>query len=419
MAELCYSYPMKRYQAPKSRRLVATSSSKDAWDKIAALTPSIVTLVLGLLGAYATYTYNEISIEEKRQEAILSRNLQENLNKRELLQRSQQAANAKLISETQQLEKLFSYISSKDAQSREFGYSMFAALGREQLALRIINFNKDKAGLRIARSLRDSANPAVRAAAAESLANLLAIPDRFTVSRSNAVAEPVRSDMSSRLSYFVGYLAKIGFSPPKSKINIEFLDGENNAYYSPNDNKLYIGPKIAADPNAPLVIFAEYVMLKSKGSDKYLENPEYKFLDSAVSEYFSASHLNSAKISPLAGAIFGRSDPYLRNLENNYSYNRILNGEVAEYHAIGEVWGGAFWQIRTQIGRHLFDPVLAKAWMRFRHEIDTPLHKSFLDCLINTSDNSLKPEQATAIRTIFAIRGFPIDSMPKPITPDY
>ena len=55
---------------------------------------------------------------------------------------------------------------------------------------------------------------------------LPSVSDTFTIKKSPAIAETVRSDLSSRLGYFVAYLAKIGFQPPSSKIDITFLKNE-------------------------------------------------------------------------------------------------------------------------------------------------------------------------------------------------
>lgn len=46
---------VKSYSSLRGRSAAAKSQDKDVWDKISALTVPFVTLVLGMLGAYATY----------------------------------------------------------------------------------------------------------------------------------------------------------------------------------------------------------------------------------------------------------------------------------------------------------------------------------------------------------------------------
>lgn len=143
---------------------------KDFWDKISTLTIPFVTLVVGLLGAYATYSYNQASLEQQRAQAISDSK-----------QRAQQAADAKVIADAEQLQKLFVYLSSPDPQQREFGYWMFDALGKRELAIRLIDLKRDKAGLELLLRSRSDPKPAVRAAASQALASLLTTQQKTAI----------------------------------------------------------------------------------------------------------------------------------------------------------------------------------------------------------------------------------------------
>jgi len=122
----------------------AKQAEKDIWDKISALTPPLTTLVLGVLGAYVTYTVNAADLREKRAQADA-----------EQRQRVREADGARLISQAQNLEALFPYISSSDPQKRELGYQMYAALGQGPLAVRVIALRKDPAGARLFEQLSE------------------------------------------------------------------------------------------------------------------------------------------------------------------------------------------------------------------------------------------------------------------------
>lgn len=91
-------------------------------------------------------------------------------NEAERMLRTQQELNARLLNETQTLERLFGFISSADPQKREFGYAMYAALGRGDLAVKLIELKQDKAGLAVLRRLATDQNAEVSAAAAKGLA---------------------------------------------------------------------------------------------------------------------------------------------------------------------------------------------------------------------------------------------------------
>ncbi len=159
-------------QARKTRPASAPKPSKDLWDKISALTVPFVTLVLGLLGAYATYTYNQADLRQKKDQAAAALSQQTAQAEADRILRAQQQADAKTISDAQTLERLFTFIASEDPQKRAFGYAMYAAMGQGELAARLIELKRDKAGVPLLQSLARDANPQVSAAAAKGLASL-------------------------------------------------------------------------------------------------------------------------------------------------------------------------------------------------------------------------------------------------------
>lgn len=166
---------VKPYQSlyrAATQRKNESGSTKDLWDKIAALTVPFVTLVVGLLGAYATFTYNQADLREKiaQAKAALQQQSIEAQKERDL--RGQQQADARLLSETQALERLFEFIASPDSQKREFGYAMFAEMGKKELAARLIEIKQDKAGISVLKSLARDKNPEVAAAAVKGLQSL-------------------------------------------------------------------------------------------------------------------------------------------------------------------------------------------------------------------------------------------------------
>lgn len=142
------------------------------WDKIATLTVPFVTLVLGLLGAYATYSYNQADLRQKADQTDASLRQQKAQADADREQRAHQDAAARLVTETQALERLFQFVASNDAQKRQFGYAMFAAMGKEELAARLIGIKGDSAGVVVLRKLATSEDAAVRATATRNLAAL-------------------------------------------------------------------------------------------------------------------------------------------------------------------------------------------------------------------------------------------------------
>lgn len=112
---------------------------KDLWDKIASVSPLVLGIAVTGVGAFFTQIYNY------RQ-----------------LQLNQIAA----------LDKLRPLLSSGKAEERVFGYSSFAALGYEEIAIRIIQLNKDQSGRTVLVELKKSSAPQVQANASKALTSL-------------------------------------------------------------------------------------------------------------------------------------------------------------------------------------------------------------------------------------------------------
>ena len=127
---------------------------KDGWDKLAALTTLISSVVIGGAGVAATYIYNNHELQIKHQEK-----------EAEEKRISEQAKTAYLLETNRRLEALFKYVVSDKTNEREFGYAMFQALGQEDLAVKIIALRRDQAGEAVARSATHSANPQTAAQA--------------------------------------------------------------------------------------------------------------------------------------------------------------------------------------------------------------------------------------------------------------
>ena len=157
---------------PRRGRQKPTPSGKDMWDKVSTLTPAIITLILGLLGWYATDSYNANSLAQQKAQAENTLQLQQSQAAAALAQQKAQADASNLLAQTQALDKLFDYIASSDPAKRLFGYTMYAHLGNEELAAKLILLKQDQAGVPLLRVLKNDPNQAVSAAAKQGLDRL-------------------------------------------------------------------------------------------------------------------------------------------------------------------------------------------------------------------------------------------------------
>jgi hypothetical protein len=116
-----------------------SDKKKDLWDKIASVTPLILGIAVTGVGAFFTQIYNF------RQ-----------------LQLNQIAA----------LDKLRPLLTSEKSEEREFGYASFAALGYEEIAIRIVQLKKDESGRSVLVELKKAGPPQIQANARDALKTL-------------------------------------------------------------------------------------------------------------------------------------------------------------------------------------------------------------------------------------------------------
>jgi hypothetical protein len=134
---------------------------KDIWERLSTLSTISSSLILGLVGLVATNIYNDRQLDQQRLE-----------NERTNALKQAESESHARIEQAQVLDKFLHYVVSNDQQQREFGYAMFASLGEGELALRIITFRKDPAGVQLAQGLKNSSDPATREAATRALLSI-------------------------------------------------------------------------------------------------------------------------------------------------------------------------------------------------------------------------------------------------------
>jgi hypothetical protein len=152
--------------------------SKDAWDKLAALTPLIIGLLVTGVGATFTNIYNYRQLQ---------------------------------LNQITALEKLRPLLVSKEAQDREFGYSAFVALGYEQIAIKIIASSQDQSGRKILNKLATSSEDAVKDSARSALKDIdeaARLVNKFEFGSVDGIASWIQRGKSIALEY--GVKTKLG-----------------------------------------------------------------------------------------------------------------------------------------------------------------------------------------------------------------
>lgn len=181
---------------------------------------------------------------------------------------------------------------------------------------------------------------------------------------SASLTPELKENLEQSFRNFYTYLKSVGFSlahpPPSVSIDPSV---ETNCYYEqPPKNKIVMSPDLAPYADCALREYIHHVLidLKPKG---FL--PASNGLESGLADYFPSSFNKSSDFGREMWKVFQKRYPGVqiptRNLENHRSFSEIRRGQT-EYHDEGNVWGGAFWELRQTIGDMTSDKLLLAAW---------------------------------------------------------
>ena len=111
-------------------------NNKDIWDKMASMTPLLLGILVAGIGAIFTHVYNFQQLQ---------------------------------LNQIATLDKLRPLLTGNNPQDKEFAYSSFVALGYEDLAIRLIEVQRDQTGRNLLIQLKNTASSATREKAAAAL----------------------------------------------------------------------------------------------------------------------------------------------------------------------------------------------------------------------------------------------------------
>jgi len=246
----------------------------------------------------------------------------------------------------------------------------------------------------------------------------LPTPGRFAFATHGSASEDVQKDLAQSLNAFQTHLHAIGFRhTPDVQVKIHD-EAELNAFFSPRNRTIEVHPLLTSTPEIVLVEYAGAVLWGERAPDS-VESPDdpdgvvdaidhFLGLFIGVREYVVASYLGDPLIGAVMARLLDRSEPYLRNLEHLHDYAPVARGEVIEPHAIGEIWGGALWEIRARAGKLKTDTMVAQAWEALSAESpDEAFPLAFIAGIEAQARRLLTEAQAKAVADVFVRRKFP------------
>jgi len=242
--------------------------------------------------------------------------------------------------------------------------------------------------------------------------SLPAAAPRFAFEPTDVLTHPLQATLQKLLDEYVAYLDRIEFPKTDKRVTIK-VDKLSmaNAYYSSSDNTILIDHRLVDDPVVALREYSLHVLASRAAPPRQGRYGQYDAIESGMADYLACTFLNNPKVGELAAKVSDAKAPYIRTLlnERKFSEFKIIN-ELA-FPSVGpEIWGGAFWEIRTRLSREVADPIFVTAWLTMVWPTDETLRASaFVEALLSSARaRKLSEPNVELIRSIMSMREFPV-----------
>ncbi|MDX6695022.1 MAG: hypothetical protein QOF02_2625 [Blastocatellia bacterium] len=242
------------------------------------------------------------------------------------------------------------------------------------------------------------------------------IEEQINIDSSNISSAQTQSIVSTLESY-QKYFQTIGFNPPKGKIKVrvDSKQDTDNAYYDMKNSLMQIGSRLVDDVDVILRTYTHHALTSVKKEAWDSPSLNLASIEAALADYFPCSFTDDPLFGEKSVSVFRERGaegqfphPYLRNLDNERSFNEVDpdDPKTAEQHNVGEIWGGAFWKLRALLGQEATDKLLFKTW------IATPITSGFglmfVKQLLELHKQAGEENHATQIKAIFKKRGLKV-----------
>jgi tetratricopeptide (TPR) repeat protein len=225
--------------------------------------------------------------------------------------------------------------------------------------------------------------------------------------QSEALTEELRKPIEETISKYRRYLKGIGYHSEQDQVTV-LIDPSlhDNAYYLPKLNQIVMAREFALDPDAILREYTHHVLSYTK---RDTDEPPWTSIASGLADYLPCSFNNKPTFAEKVALLFSHtsSHGYVRNLENIRRFDELKPGALQQ--DAGEVWGGAFWALRTRLGSEFIDPILFSAWSSWEIAQDSPeSFVGFARSLVSAAASASAPQGETAeseVRATFERRG--------------
>jgi hypothetical protein len=170
--------------------------------------------------------------------------------------------------------------------------------------------------------------------------------------RSHEVLEPATPPVRVRLSSEQGILS----------------------WYDPRERTMSMHPEMLVSRDALFHEYAHHVLLAT-GEGRLLDEVEHG-IECGLADYLTCSFTDNPHFGEDLIRVFGFGRNSLRDLDNRLHVSSLP--PRAPPQSVGEIWGGAFWELRGEFSAQVIDVFLAQAWRERGRDFQAALLKKAL-----------------------------------------
>jgi hypothetical protein len=215
--------------------------------------------------------------------------------------------------------------------------------------------------------------------------------------------------LSAALGQFNEYLQSLAVDVGPAP-SVEVRTGIQNAYYDGTNNKIVLDAPLASDQDVVLREYTHHVLMSMRPESYEDLERSGQGVESGLADYLACSSTDDPVLGERAALVYhelwGLDRPYIRNLKNAKGFENL---DLTHPQDEGEVWGGAFWEIRERLGKSDADGLLVAAWAateRFgADQPSAPFAKALIETLAARTSGAL----ATDIRDVLERRDVRFD----------
>lgn len=233
--------------------------------------------------------------------------------------------------------------------------------------------------------------------------------ERVTFEPSAALTPELQTQLQSSLDSFQAYLARLGYQSQTGHVRV-FVDPKlkDNVYYEGVGNRIVLGEPLAKDTDAVFREYTHHALLARTELDWGSMTNEQQAVESGLADYFACSFNSDPLFGEQSIHVFRKYPGFetksaIRNLSNDRTFDEVAANP--EIHNVGEIWGGAFWELRERLGQTVADNLLFSTWGALRSS-DT--HGDFGVAFLKTLLETDSGKHGHDIRTIFRRRGLKV-----------